>query len=73
VLHGAYQVEAPNHADLGRCRELQSRYADLSLGVVDASVIALAERLAEEKVATLDRRHFTVARPAHAVALTLLP
>lgn len=71
VLSGAYRIEAPNHADLARCRELQRTYADLSL--VDASVIALAERFGEEKLATLDRRHFTVVRPAHAPALTLLP
>jgi predicted nucleic acid-binding protein len=73
LLGGAYRAEAPNLADLERCRELQARYADLQLGVVDASVIALVERLREEKLATLDRRHFTVVRPAHTPALTLLP
>jgi hypothetical protein len=36
-------------------------------------VIAAAERLAITEVATLDRRHFTVVRPRHATALTLLP
>ena len=39
----------------------------------DASVIALAERLKLTDVATLDRRHFTVVRPAHVDTLTLLP
>jgi hypothetical protein len=29
--------------------------------------------LAEPKLATLDRRHFSVVRPAHAEALTILP
>jgi predicted nucleic acid-binding protein len=36
-------------------------------------VIALAERLDVSEIATLDRRHFTVVRPAHVQALTLLP
>ena len=73
VLVGVYQVEAPTLPDLRRCRELQSRYADLGLGVVDASIVALAERLGEPKVATLDERHFRVVRPSHVDALELLP
>lgn len=73
VLTGAYRVEAPTHTDLARCRELQDAYADLGLGVVDASVIALAERTGEPKVATLDHRHFGVVRPRHVAALELRP
>lgn len=56
-----------------RSGELVERYRDLPLGLVDASVIAATEMLGETKVATLDRRHFAVVRPAHAPALTLLP
>lgn len=73
VRDGAYRVECPTLEDLERCRVLQQEYADLRLGVVDASVVALAERLGEPKLATLDRRHFTVVRPTHVVALELLP
>jgi len=73
VLAGVYRVEPPTGADLARCRELQGRYTDLALGVVDASVLALVERLAEPKVATLDQRHFRAVRPAHVGALQLLP
>jgi hypothetical protein len=43
------------------------------LGLVDATVIAAAEMLTEEKIATLDRRRFTVVRPAHTEAFELLP
>ena len=73
TLAGVYRVEWPGIADLNRCRELQASYRDLSLGVVDASVIALAERLGEPKVATLDQRHFRAVRPAHVAALRLVP
>jgi predicted nucleic acid-binding protein len=73
LIGGAYRAEAPTAADLVRCRELQSQYVDLALGVVDASVVALAERLGENRIATLDHRHFTVVRPAHMRAFTLLP
>lgn len=73
VLAGVYRVEPPSTVDLARCRVLQARYDDLTLGVVDASVIALAERLGESRIATLDQRHFRAVRPAHVETLSLLP
>ena len=45
--------------NVSRIRTLVSRYADLPLGVADASVIACAERYGG-RVATLDPRHFPV-------------
>lgn len=73
LLEGAYRAEHPTHRDMRRAHELQTQYADLSLGVVDASVMALVERLGEPKLATLDHRHFAVIRPAHLDALALVP
>ena len=60
-------------ADWGRITSLLDEYADLKLGVVDASVIALAERLDLRTVATLDRRHFSAVRPRHVDSLHLVP
>lgn len=60
-------------SDLARMAELVRTYADLPLGAVDASVIAIAERLNLKDIATLDRKHFTVVRPSHIDALNLLP
>jgi uncharacterized protein len=73
LLAGAYRLETCSNADLARCCELQRQYDDQSLGVVDASVLALVERLRESKLATLDHRHFAMLRPAHVQALNLLP
>jgi predicted nucleic acid-binding protein len=73
LARGAYRLEQLTLADLQRSAELESAYADLDLGLVDASVIALCERLDEPKVATLDRRDFSVVRPRHREALELLP
>jgi uncharacterized protein len=73
LLAGAYRAEPPSRADLRRCHELQATYLDLRLGVTDASVIALVERLGEPKVASLDHRHFGTVRPAHVEALELRP
>jgi predicted nucleic acid-binding protein len=60
-------------ADYARMADLVVTYGNLPLGTTDASVLALAERLNLTDVATLDRRHFTVVRPNHVDALTLLP
>lgn len=73
IAAGAYQVEHLDAADLARVADLEREYADLRLGMVDASVIAVCERLGETKVATLDRRHFSVVKPRHCTALELLP
>ena len=73
AARGDVDLEAPSRADLERMAELVETYADLRLGTVDASVVALAERLGATTLATLDRRHFRVVRPKHAEALTLLP
>jgi uncharacterized protein len=68
-----YRVEVPTDQDLVRSAELVEQYADLPLGGTDASLVALAERLGETTIATLDRRHFHVVRARHTSALTLLP
>ncbi len=73
LLAGVYRPEHPSPGDLKRCRELQSQYEDQPLGVVDASVLALVERLGEDKLATLDHHHFAMVRPTHVEALELLP
>jgi uncharacterized protein len=73
LASGAFTIE-PVRADAWlRIAELVSTYRDLPLGTVDASVIASAERLGVADVATLDRRHFSVVRPAHVDAFALLP
>ena len=59
--------------DWSRTVDLVRTYADLPLGVVDASVVAIAERLGSRQIATLDHRHFTVVRPAHATVFELIP
>lgn len=73
VAAGDLDVESLTATDWLRIAELVESYADLGLGGVDASLIVLAERLDVVKVATLDRRHFTVVRPRHVEAFVLLP
>jgi predicted nucleic acid-binding protein len=59
--------------DVHRMASLVRHYADLRLGGTDASLVAIAERLGIDTIATFDRRDFNVVRPAHIEAFTLLP
>lgn len=68
-----FDIEPPSPQDYKRIAELIRQYADFPLGTVDASVVALAERLRVATVATLDHRHFRPVRPRHCEALELLP
>lgn len=73
IENGAFVVEDLAAADYRRIRELCDRYAHADIGYVDAAVLAMAERLDEPKIATLDHRHFRTLRPRHVAALELVP
>jgi len=64
------QVTAP---DMARIVEILKQYADANIGFVDASLVAVAERLRINTIFTTDRRHFSLIKPAHCSAFTLLP
>jgi hypothetical protein len=70
---GAYRVVDLDASDYRRIRELCDRYADADIGFVDAAVFAVVERLGESKLATLDRRHFSLLRPRHRESIDLVP
>jgi uncharacterized protein len=70
---GELVVEPVLDSDWERIAELMEQYLDLPLGMVDASVIAVAERRELEVIATLDERHFRMVRPRHTRAFTLVP
>lgn len=59
--------------DYRRAVELIRQYSDLGLELVDASVIAIAERMGITTIATLDRHDFAVVRPAHIDAFEIVP
>jgi uncharacterized protein len=59
--------------DWARVIELVTTYADLGLGTVDASIVAIAERLGVTKIATVNHRDFLVVRPAHTAGFELVP
>jgi predicted nucleic acid-binding protein len=57
---------------ISRAMEIDKRYADLGLGLVDASLVVLAEDLAVRRLATRDIRHFAAVRLRDGSALELV-
>ena len=70
-----YEYELPRPSDVERALELDARFAALNLGLVDGTVVAVAERRHIYRVLTTDRRDFTAIRvgPRLTRALELLP
>ena len=73
IAEGEFDLEALTPSDLRRAIELIDQYAGSDIGLVDASIVAAAERLGITRILTLDRRHFGMIRPRHCAAFTLLP
>ena len=71
IADGELAVEPVGSRDYPRVVELMAAYR--WIGFVDASVVAVAERLKFLSIATTDRRHFGAIRPAHTDSLILLP
>jgi predicted nucleic acid-binding protein len=71
LVAGELEVEDLRRQDLARCDEVMRRYPEI--GFVDASIVAIAERLKIDTIATTDRRHFESIRPKHARGFALLP
>jgi len=73
LLQGEMRVENLAPDDLKRASRLLERYRDANIGFVDATVVAVAERLRIRRLLTTDRRHFSLIRPRHCPAFHLLP
>jgi predicted nucleic acid-binding protein len=69
---GELVVEHVTPGDWLRVAELVARYSDLPLGTVDATIVAIAERVGASTLISLDD-HFRIVRPAHVEAFALLP
>ncbi len=71
LADGELAVENLSLRDLSRSAEL---LAELPfLGLVDASIVAIAERLKLDALVTTDRRDFSRVRPRHIGRFRLLP
>jgi predicted nucleic acid-binding protein len=62
IARGAFTYAPPTIGQLSRAMEVDRRFADLDLGLVDGSIVALAESVDVRRLATRDVRHFAAVR-----------
>jgi predicted nucleic acid-binding protein len=58
VIEGSFAVEYGKQEDVVRAYAIGRKYRTLRLGLVDTVVMAIAERLRADAIATVDLRHF---------------
>ncbi|HEX8908838.1 MAG TPA: PIN domain-containing protein [Anaeromyxobacteraceae bacterium] len=59
LSRGAFTYAAPSLGTLTRAMEIDHQHIDLRLGLVDASIVALAEEVGVRRIVTRDVRHFS--------------
>lgn len=73
VTRGAYQLELFSSEDMGHAKRIMERYADLRIGLADASVVVLANRHRTLDLLCTDERHFRALRSSGGKPFRLLP
>ena len=73
VANGKFEIVRSMDLDFRRAAELIEQYDDINIDMVDAVIVALAERLKIGTVLTVDRRHFGMFKPTHCDAFEILP
>jgi predicted nucleic acid-binding protein len=73
VTRGAFELAVFPATDLERALELMRTFSDLAVGLADASICVLAERVNCRTVLTLDERHFRVLPGPRGAPFRLLP
>jgi predicted nucleic acid-binding protein len=73
VGRGAYQLESFSSEDVGHAKRIMDRYADLRVGLTDASVVVLANRYRTLELLCTDERHFRALRGTGGKPFRLLP
>jgi predicted nucleic acid-binding protein len=70
---GEFRIVDLTAVDYQRASEILATRADNNFGLVDACVMAIAERHHATTIATVNPRDFRIVRPAHCDAYTLIP
>jgi predicted nucleic acid-binding protein len=73
VAAGAYALAEFDRSDVEHATAVMRRYADLEIGLADASIVVLASRHAISDVLTFDQRHFRTVRGPGGRPFRLLP
>jgi predicted nucleic acid-binding protein len=70
---GRFTVAGLDREDYAAVVDLDSRYADLQLGLGDCSLVILARRYETTRIVSFDERHFRAITPLQGGVFTILP
>ncbi len=70
---GRFTVAGLERSDYQTVIDLETRYADLDLGLADCSLIVLADRYQTDRVLSFDERHLRAVTPLRSRAFILVP
>jgi uncharacterized protein len=73
VARGVYLLEHLSESDIDLATDVIDRYADLNIGLADASIVVLAARAGTRRILTLDERHFRTIQPLSGGSFELIP
>jgi predicted nucleic acid-binding protein len=73
VAAGAYDLVPFGPEEVAEAADLIGRYAELKIGLSDASIVVIAAAAKTTRLLTLDERRFRAVRPLWGDAFTLLP
>ena len=73
IARGALLLLPLDLPDVPRVRQLMEKYKDLPMDLADAALVRLAEREAIRRIFTLDRRDFSLYRPAGIGRFEIIP
>lgn len=73
LAEGDYDIPLVSGPDLAACGQVLQDYADLAIGITDATLVILADRYNTRRIGTFDRRHFSALRGLDGHPFELLP
>jgi len=73
VGRGVYRLAEVTAEDIAAAEGVIARYADLGIGLADASIVVLANRYGVRDILTLDERHFRAMRGMDGRPFRILP
>jgi len=73
LLHGSLQIAGLDADDCARMRHLMRKYRHLPMDLVDAALVAVAERERISRIFTLERRDFETYRPSGLRRFEIIP
>lgn len=70
---GRFTVACLEREDYATIGELDTRYADLELGLADYALVVIADRYKTNRILSFDERHFRAVTPLQGGAFAILP